>query len=731
MTAPIMIDGQQSATWAQESTLRQLSQLTSNTNTILASIAKARNVQIDPDAIKDLGRSAGGAITPVKSFGKAADEGGKKFSSAIDDLKGTMQTLEWRTRSYSDTISNALRGSSDPMKRLPEMFTKVGSGMGALAGRIPGLGAALTILGASAGALVSMYMESADSYRSMMQSGVLFDGSISGMIKSVRSSGVSMQAATQLIQNRSQALLIGGEQQFFSTVGSMSSTFARFGMTMDQGAETLAELMDQQRITGSLFTMSQQEIIQANTTQLNQMQAISRLTGVSIRQQMEERRRISERQSMRAMAAQLQGPELARFEAMRNALTSAGVQEDAAAGILLQQFGKGATRAGAMGEQALGPQGMAIIRQAMETGDASLIQRNAAVFEQASREMLDRLPAIVGEMGGRGAELQAMALAILERARPAALGATAEQRQAEAARIAAGGAVTQPGTQAYFETVNNTQIAMGRLQSTVVDYVEGPMNLLFQGTERLTAAFADVITTLQQQGVIAAARRMGEYGIAGGQQLLSLAAENPLATGAAAGGVAAAYAANRALAARAAAAAPAAPPVPGGAPDRPGALSRAGGFLRRAGGQVLGFEQLFSAGQAAYQGNFTEAAGHAGLFLLRRNPLAMAASALDFLMEETTGRGLVERGTAMLTGPGAATPPVESPLSSPIVQERQLVEARTINDVVVSLEAGFTRMGNILEMVNSKFLEGGVIHRELSSIASNTNDTRNILNDRM
>jgi len=719
ITNAVTIAENQSMAWARESTLLRLAESSEDTLGVLKKWAQSRGV--DLSNIKKLTSTSGETTTSMGKLNtetQGASRSMHSYNRAVDEL--TRNTHQLRSG-----LNSIIGGTADPMRSLPGLFTNLGASIGGLVGSrgpLRLLGTVATLTGAAVGALVARYMDAGDAYRSMMSTGILFEGSINSMISSVRSSGVSLQQASQIIQNRSQALIVQGEGRFFSTVGRMGETFARFGMTMDQGAETLAELMDQQRITGTLFSMSQDDIIRANTTQLNQMQSISRLTGVSIRQQMEERRRVSERQSMRAMAAQLEGPDLARFEALRNALTAAAVPEDAAAGILLQEFGKGTTTAGALGQQALGPQGMEIIRQAMETGDASLIQRNAAVFEQASRDMLTRLPAILGERGGRGAEQQAIALSILERSRVAALGPTAAARQAQADRAAAGESLITPGTEGFFRTVNATAMVMGNLEATVMNMTGPAMEYLWEQTGRAASAMFELLTVLENQGPLAAARLAG-------QQAWQFLGENPAMALGVGGAAAATYAASRALGARAGAT-PTTPDAPGGGTARPGALSRAGSFLRRGGSQVLGFEQLFSAGQAAYEGNFTEAAGHAGLFLLRRNPLAMAASALDFLMEETTGRGLVERGSDMLTGPGATTP-AETPLSSPLVQEQQIAETRTITDIIEAFNTGFMTLATRLDLMTASLAPNSPIINELTLIAQNTRNTATILENRM
>jgi hypothetical protein len=696
VTNKIQLDERQSDSWAQEDTLTRLLLATSNTNKILSTMAKSKGLSLD--GVRELDQAVGRVAPSVRGLGPAAEEGAR----GILTYKEALNNLRYNTTRLGSTMDGIIRGTADPMRALPGALSGAGNAVAAFANRMGVRGRLITgglqALGISAGAAAARFMDSAEAYRSMISTGILFDGSITGMISSVRSSGVSLQQASQIIQNRSQALIIGGETQFFRTVGSMGETFARFGMTMDQGAETMAELMDQQRITGSLFSMSQQDIIAANTKQLNQMQAISRLTGVSIRQQTEERRRIGERMSMRVMASQLEGPQLAQFEALKNALASTGLGEDAAAGILLQQFGRGPTRAGAIGEQAVGPEGMRVIMEAMRSGDSSLIQQNAQIFAENTRRFLGRLEAGAVERGGTAAEYAGIAMPAFERARLAAEGPTAAARQEQAARAARGESLLTPGTLGYYKTVNNTAIAMGTLESVIMKQLAPGMEYLWEQAGRASSALTDLFVTLEQRGAAAALWQAG-------QMVATTVAENPLESGLAALGLGGGVLAMRRMMTPTSAAPGAGG---GGGAAGPGGMAR----LRAGVGKLLGIEQLVSAGQSLYEGNYLQAAGHAGLFLGGRNPFVMGARAVDTGLEMITGRGLVERTAGMFGQSGQTAPLIPTGAQTP-----EELGSAAINRFRESI----TRMDTAMASVASYLAPGGHIETRLIEITNAVN----------
>lgn len=327
VTNPIKIDEKQASTWAQELTMGNINRNITRNNQILERMARARNIDIS--GLSDLSRTAGAAAEGIRRSSATTTQVDRNRRRSAQEVADAMYDLKNNTRRVQDGFKSIIEGTARPLQAVPNLATSLGNlgATSAAASRSLGRFAPLfALLGTSTAAVITRFMDGAEQYRSMIATGILFNGSIESMIEGIRTSGVSMQAASQIIQNRTQAIIVGGEQEFFRSVGSMGNTFARFGMTMDQGAETLSELMDQQRLTGSLFTMSQEEIIRANTTQLNQMHAMSRLTGISLRQQMDERRRVAERLSMRVMAAQMPVEERARYEQMLTAVTNTGIQ---------------------------------------------------------------------------------------------------------------------------------------------------------------------------------------------------------------------------------------------------------------------------------------------------------------------------------------------------------------------------------------------------------------------
>jgi hypothetical protein len=617
----VKLDRDQSLSWAQESTLRKLAASSEDNNEILKRLAQARGVSLD--GIKKFTQSATDATDAFDDNAQSVRGATKKtrdYESALYDLRRS-------TDRYTSTINSVIRGTADPMQALPGMFTRFGEGLGAAVSSIRGLrgvGLMLGGLGAAAGAVTARFIDGADAYRQMINTGLIFDGTITGMISSVRSSGVSLQQASQIIQNRSAALLIQGETEFFSTVGRMSNTFSRFGMTMDQGAETLAELMDMQRLSGSLMEASQAQIIEANTVMLNQMQSQARLTGVSLRRQMEEQRRVAERTEIRLLSLRLTDEQREQQRRATAALTTTGMSSDAISGLVMQALTGQVTQAGAAAQQVLGPQLSQQLMDVITSGGDVQALLNQREFADALRVNIERLApglaaASAAGLGGQVAVIADSAARMTEyvyalqsgrRILPG--GGTREEQAAAALR---GDPIIASSTREYFNTVNNVSVSLGKLEATVMEAVEPAMRALWEQTNNLTNQFLELTTLIQGGDYAGAARHAARSG-------MNWILDNPeLAAGAGALG-AAEYARRRAAQARSSPTGPAPPPPPGGSGSR-----TFGSRLMGGAGALLGLNQLLSAGSAFLEGNYAETLAHAGLFLARKNPELPATQA--------------------------------------------------------------------------------------------------------
>jgi hypothetical protein len=294
-----------SATWAKDTTLDEISGRIGNTNELLLRIGKAFGKRFDATALNQEFKKTGQTI---KQVGDGATQTAKGFTNAnkgLRDFDNSVADLRYNLGKYKQSIGDLVTGSRDATQMLPGIAKDAGTTLALFTQKIPAVAKLLVGFGTAMGFGIQRYLDSAEVYRDMMQSGALFSGSIEGFARTVRGNGVSLAAAQQVINKQTQAILITGETTFFATVGRMGTTFDKFGLKMDQGTELLGELFEIQRLTGSIYGKSQAELVDTNNKLVTLLNAQARLTGISVRRQTEEARRIAEDDRVRIIAQSL------------------------------------------------------------------------------------------------------------------------------------------------------------------------------------------------------------------------------------------------------------------------------------------------------------------------------------------------------------------------------------------------------------------------------------------
>ena len=238
---------------------------------------------------------------------------------------------------------------------------------------------------------------------------------------------------------------------------------------------------------------------------------------------------------------------------------------------------------------------------------------------------------------------------------------------------------------------------MGTLESVIMKQLAPGMEYLWEQAGRASSALTDLFVTLDQRGPAAALMQAG-------QMVASTVAENPLESGLAALGLGGGALAMR----RMMTPAPAATTGAGAGAAGVGGMAR----LRAGVGKLLGIEQLVSAGQSLYEGNYLQAAGHAGLFLGGRNPFVMGARAADMGLEMITGRGLVDRTAGMFGQSGQTAPLIPTGAQTP-----EELGSAAINRFRESI----TRMDTAMASVASYLAPGGHIETRLIEITNAVN----------
>lgn len=611
--------------WAKDETLRSLLAATQTSNSLLKAIGGKRTSNLD------IGNQIQrGVVDPLKQGTEDTVEGLRSLKASVKDLEET----QWRASGKINTFLNKVdTASKDASKLLPELLqsgtSKAFAGLGAVAGKfgakgkiIAGLGA---VLGSASAKAAERFLEAADAFRPMIQSGLTFGGSIDQMVSSVRGANVSFEAAGRIVEQQGAALVAVGEKNFFAATDRMGATFKRLALTGDQGAEIQAELTDQMRTTGSLFNMTQEQYTGALENSLRLMQQQNILTGKSVKQQLAERKKVAERTSFQALIAS-QGPE--EQERLTNwfhtLVETMKMSQEDAMGVLLQSQGVGGTTGYARADLSTGGAVGEIVSRiqagstALEEGSLGAMQ-NAMKAQQTFLEKYGTTGALAMEKGMNNLFTQTIASAAEGARAGKGIGAVlGDPEKAEQVRKAQEGVdILGKKTQFMYDTLFDISKTIAKAEASTFEIVSA-------GIDKVLASIIKAADQINAKGILETAQ--GIAAMPGAQSL-----------GAAAAGAAGLAVAPKLLGLGGGAAGGA------GAAGSTSMLGKAASGAMKLGGKVLGLEQLISAGTSIVAGNYAEAAGHMALFALKKNPVGMLASGADYLLEAYSGTGLIER----------------------------------------------------------------------------------------
>ena len=626
-----------SENWATETTLKRLLIATETQFDI-----KTDGVDKFNNAAKKGSKSTNALATGLDSVTRST----RNYQEAIWDLEKNANKFNQRISGTMDvlkgqnTLASMMTNTASRMQNLGITLSALGGGSGRLSGLARVAGTAVTGLAAVATASAAIggrFIEAGDTFRSMIETGVIFDGSVTGMIQSVRRTGMSLENAAQLIQNHSETILITGEQRFFNSVTALSRTFSNMGMDATQGAEALANLTEIQRLNGSLFVMSEQDRIQANTTLLHQMDAQRRLTGVSLKRQQDEQAALNRRERVRLLKAGMSAERAPVVAAQEAGMLNMGMSQEVIEAAMLEAFEGISSQKGGFARSLYGSEYDRIIQQLRSGETIGSVEQRAAVEARIRGEVGPRGGQRGTLLAGQGAYAEfarGEAVSAMERTQAATRALPGQEdelrrRQEDAAKAMQGQSMLQTSTVNLYDTQTKIAATLGTLEGTLMRSVQPAVEAFLDGTSKAATATLNLARSLENNGLTAILA--GLHATLGTEGLLALA------------GGAAATAATRAAANRT-------QPEGGGGRGLPPAIVGFGAGATRLAGRVLGIGQLISAYTAYSQGNYGEMAAHLGLAAASKNPIGMFMSLADWATEMGTGRGIVTRAASMFSG---------------------------------------------------------------------------------
>jgi DNA-binding TFAR19-related protein (PDSD5 family) len=534
---PITVDSRQSNSWAQEQTLRDLNAKMGSNNEILKRLGAKWNVDLDnlkeaDSVVRDNNTAVGKNTDQVKESTKKSKEATESYTRSVDELR-------WSMRNYKNSMNDLISGSSDPLRRLPEVAENLGSGLAGLMGRSTALSRIFVGVGLAASLVIDRFLQAGDAYRSMIQAGVIFDGSVTGMAASVRSAGLSLEEGARLVSQYGQAMIVQGETRFFRSMEDLSRTFANLGLNSSQGSEAMLELMELQRMSGELFMISERDRIAANVQSLQLMQAEAILTGKSVQRQREEQRRIQESQRLQILQATLTPEQLAQQRLASTQLGRMGIPTEVIEGLLMESITGAATRVSGQARLSYGPVVEEVLQQ-IRRGQAgeigNLPQRERLLTYQ--ERLLQGGAAAALAYGQRSQDFVAQIAPVLQQGRMALRGEPDNQRerQARAEAMARGEQVLADQTVNLYNTQNQLAVATGRAEAALIRLAEHAINPLMSSISSLATSINSLAgsTSLGGAGnaIIGLAQNpLLQAGLAGGAGLLGLRAYRALRAG--------------------------------------------------------------------------------------------------------------------------------------------------------------------------------------------------------
>lgn len=477
--------------WAKEATLARLLDAVTNQTPLLEKISgiKAldlKNVQTANTGLGQVGEAAEQAADAMKKGAADRKKTDRELNESIRDLR-------WSMSRHGSQISSLLTRSTNPMTQLPSAIESTTDWLAKFAKGNKVATVAVMAIGTAIAKLAERFIEAAESYRGMMQSGVMFNGSVSTMIQSVRSAGVSIESANQVIEQYSQALLSVGEAQFFKNIENSTRVFARLGMTQEQGMRTFAELEEMRRLSGLSYMQSEEDRTRSNEQLVQLMQSQSILTGISIKRQKEAAQKAAETERVRIMQASLSPEQLQQQQEAAFKLAGLGLRPEAIEAALIEAMGGGVTAAGAAAGQALGPEYNKIVA-AIQSGRIEEIgtQEQREALKSYTTQLLQTTP-MLGRGGAQAQLIGGMALDVRAANLPATTARPGQETELErrrrmAERAARGEQIVDTTTQAYFETVNNTAVALGRVEALAFRLADPVIKTLMVSLSALTGA---------------------------------------------------------------------------------------------------------------------------------------------------------------------------------------------------------------------------------------------------
>lgn len=322
--------------WAKQQILERIANATERSASSLSAILSGKAEGINQ--LIDGAKTAGETLVKESEQSKKVRQQMNKM--AEEDLK---KSLDAKLRQRESERMNESRWAREKRRQTGQMWNQYGRSltnsssllqitttkMTNSLSSIPVIGTALGgALGLVSG-FISSVMQSKDAFIDMVDSGILFDGSLTQFRTALGNAGLSTEQFSAIVSQSGRAISVLGESRFLETTNRLRGFFDDFGYSLSQGNQYFAEYLENSRLSGSVYFRTVEQHAQSFRENMVLMREQSRLTGVSVRQQREQQQALRREARYQALLRSVTPEQRKYIESQESSITSVAGEQGA------------------------------------------------------------------------------------------------------------------------------------------------------------------------------------------------------------------------------------------------------------------------------------------------------------------------------------------------------------------------------------------------------------------
>ena len=322
--------------WAKQQTLDRIATATERSAGSLASMLVGKT-----DGFAQLADDAKKAGKTLVQGSKEEQRIRKRLAQiAEDDLKKQLVNAEQRVKNQAKDDKESARSQRERFgqrfnqagARLTDGSTLLAHTTERITSALQALPVAGAVLGGMLGAvtgLISSVMKSKDTFIDMVDSGIMFGGSLTQFRIGLGNAGLSTEQFAAIVQQSGRGISVLGESRFLESTNRLQGFFDDFGLSINQGNEYFGEYIENARLSGSLYLRTMGEHEQSFKDNMTLMREQARLTGVSVRAQREQQQTLQRDARYQAFLRSRSTQERTYIETQERAMTGAAGEQGA------------------------------------------------------------------------------------------------------------------------------------------------------------------------------------------------------------------------------------------------------------------------------------------------------------------------------------------------------------------------------------------------------------------